>query len=249
MIKFFRKIRQNLLSQGKTGKYFKYAIGEIVLVVIGILIALQINNWNENRKEKIKTQTYLKLLLEDFKQESVKVNTYLEESKRIVSRYEAYEEKFSQSNMNFSEIATGLIDINIFSSNPVFGINTIEVLESTGDIRLISTEIRKKLIEFNRFQDNLKEVTKRNRDNFETQHNELGQLGWTPVISRLKQNTIIEPIWAKIKTDEYTFKRILAIESVYHVKYRQEKARVKSYDKLLKDMAYIEELINAELKE
>ncbi len=50
MIKFFRKIRQNLLMENKTGKYFKYAIGEIVLVVIGILIALQINNWNEKRK-------------------------------------------------------------------------------------------------------------------------------------------------------------------------------------------------------
>tara|TARA_R110002051_G_scaffold264789_1_gene324684 strand:- start:4488 stop:5768 length:1281 start_codon:yes stop_codon:yes gene_type:complete len=49
MIKFFRKIRQNLLSEGKTGKYFKYAIGEIVLVVIGILLALQINNWNQER--------------------------------------------------------------------------------------------------------------------------------------------------------------------------------------------------------
>jgi len=50
MIKFFRKIRQNLLSEGKTGKYLKYAIGEIILVVIGILIALQINNWNETNK-------------------------------------------------------------------------------------------------------------------------------------------------------------------------------------------------------
>ncbi len=50
MIKFFRKIRQNLLEESKTSKYLKYAIGEIVLVVIGILIALQINNWNENRK-------------------------------------------------------------------------------------------------------------------------------------------------------------------------------------------------------
>ena len=47
MIKFFRKIRQNLLMENKTGKYFKYAIGEIVLVVIGILIALQINTWNQ----------------------------------------------------------------------------------------------------------------------------------------------------------------------------------------------------------
>ena len=52
MIKFFRKIRQNSLSDGKTGKYLKYAVGEIVLVVIGILIALQINNWNEQRKLK-----------------------------------------------------------------------------------------------------------------------------------------------------------------------------------------------------
>ena len=50
MIKFFRKIRYNLMEQNKTGKYFKYAIGEIVLVVIGILIALSINNWNEERK-------------------------------------------------------------------------------------------------------------------------------------------------------------------------------------------------------
>jgi hypothetical protein len=53
MIKFFRKIRQNLLSEGKTSKYFKYAIGEIILVVIGILIALSINTWNENRKIEI----------------------------------------------------------------------------------------------------------------------------------------------------------------------------------------------------
>ena len=53
MIKFFRHIRQNLIMENKTPKYFKYAIGEIILVVIGILIALQINNWNENRKSDI----------------------------------------------------------------------------------------------------------------------------------------------------------------------------------------------------
>jgi hypothetical protein len=51
MIKFFRKIRQNLLDENKTGKYFKYAIGEIALVVIGILIALSLNNWNNNKKD------------------------------------------------------------------------------------------------------------------------------------------------------------------------------------------------------
>ncbi len=49
MIKFFRKIRYDLIEKNKTAKYLKYAIGEIILVVIGILIALQINNWNQNR--------------------------------------------------------------------------------------------------------------------------------------------------------------------------------------------------------
>ncbi len=50
MIKFFRHIRQSMLAQGRITRYLTYAVGEIVLVVIGILIALQINIWNENRK-------------------------------------------------------------------------------------------------------------------------------------------------------------------------------------------------------
>ena len=59
MIKFFRKIRYDLMEKNKTGKYFKYAIGEIILVVIGILIALQINNWNIEKKEQVQEQKYL----------------------------------------------------------------------------------------------------------------------------------------------------------------------------------------------
>jgi hypothetical protein len=59
MIKFFRRIRQSLIYQNKKGKYLKYAIGEIILVVIGILIALQINNWNDHQKEKRELYQYL----------------------------------------------------------------------------------------------------------------------------------------------------------------------------------------------
>jgi len=59
MINFFRKIRYQLLGEGKTGKYLKYAIGEILLVVIGILIALSINNWNTQRNIKIQETSIL----------------------------------------------------------------------------------------------------------------------------------------------------------------------------------------------
>ena len=54
MLKFFRKIRKNLLADGKFSRYLLYAIGEIVLVVIGILIALQLNNYSEYKKERDK---------------------------------------------------------------------------------------------------------------------------------------------------------------------------------------------------
>ena len=67
MIKFFRQIRFNLMGQNKTGKYLKYAIGEIVLVVIGILIALQINNWNENRKIKNKLDNIYSIIQKNLK--------------------------------------------------------------------------------------------------------------------------------------------------------------------------------------
>ena len=66
MIKFFRHIRQNLIMENKTGKYLKYAIGEIILVMIGILLALQVNNWNESRKEKSREKAILTQLQTDF---------------------------------------------------------------------------------------------------------------------------------------------------------------------------------------
>ncbi len=65
MIKFFRKIRQKLLAENRFSKYLLYAIGEIVLVVIGILIALQINNWNENEKIKAEEKIIIAGLIQN----------------------------------------------------------------------------------------------------------------------------------------------------------------------------------------
>ena len=71
MIKIFRSIRQSLLSEGKTSKYIKYAIGEIVLVMIGILLAMQINNWNEKRLQKNEFHNILKTIHQDLKRDTL----------------------------------------------------------------------------------------------------------------------------------------------------------------------------------
>ena len=85
MIKFFRKIRYDLMEKNKTGKYFKYAIGEIVLVVIGILIALQINNWNEGNKHQLRTEN---LILRLEKQISQNIEQAQKEKENIKSQVE-----------------------------------------------------------------------------------------------------------------------------------------------------------------
>jgi hypothetical protein len=86
MIKFFRKIRQNLLSQGKTGKYFKYAIGEIVLVVIGILIALSINSWNSDRLQNSKNRQLLLKMSKELDQHSERMTLSLDSSRAFKFR-------------------------------------------------------------------------------------------------------------------------------------------------------------------
>lgn len=88
MIKFFRKIRKKLLSEGKTGKYFKYAIGEIILVVIGILIALGINNWNENRKDRKQENEFLISIRKDLKQDKAFIQLIIEQLEPRIKAYE-----------------------------------------------------------------------------------------------------------------------------------------------------------------
>lgn len=109
MINFFRKIRQQLLNQNKVSKYLLYAIGEIVLVVIGILIALQINNWNQTRI--IRQQE--KVLLAD-------IHTEFEYNK---SELESNLLRYDQSRKSLSRII-GLFPID----NRTINLDTLAIL-------------------------------------------------------------------------------------------------------------------------
>lgn len=78
MAKIFRKARKDSLSENKTVKYLKYALGEVILVVIGILIALNINNWNEKRKLQKKLDNTFALILEDIKADTLRINAIID---------------------------------------------------------------------------------------------------------------------------------------------------------------------------
>jgi len=84
VIKLFRHIRQSLIMENKTGKYLKYALGEIVLVVVGILIALQINNWNDQRKAAAQEQLILKRLEVELSSNIKEVNNQILIAKEVI---------------------------------------------------------------------------------------------------------------------------------------------------------------------
>ena len=78
MTKLFGKIRRRLLSENKLRSYFKYALGEIILVVIGILIAVSINNWNEGRKQEKALANILAVLVEDIKSDTAEASQVID---------------------------------------------------------------------------------------------------------------------------------------------------------------------------
>ncbi len=103
MIKFFRHIRKSLLSEGKTAKYFKYAIGEIILVVIGILIALQINNWNEEKKGRTELNQYLSSLKENIKNDVIILDSLIQRRELTVKYCKKEQLNFLNKTFNLND--------------------------------------------------------------------------------------------------------------------------------------------------
>ena len=140
MIKLFRKIRQNLLSEGKTGKYLKYAIGEIILVVIGILIALQLNNLNENKKNEVFEKEILSQIQENLKSDKLVLKQIeLNFIKAIVSSKKILTAEESQKTEDSIKIWLGAI-IQFDRFQPLT--NAYEVLKSNGLDRISNKQLR-----------------------------------------------------------------------------------------------------------
>jgi hypothetical protein len=140
MIKFFRNIRQNLLLENKTGKYFKYAIGEIILVVIGILIALQLNNLNENRKNKIFEKEILTQIQENLKNDKLALEQIVANfSKAVKSSNKILISEISETTNDSIKIWLGAV-IQFDRFQPLT--NAYEVIKSNGLDKISNKKLR-----------------------------------------------------------------------------------------------------------
>jgi hypothetical protein len=151
MIKFFRHIRQNLLSEGKTGKYLKYAIGEIVLVVIGILIALQINNWNEQRKERKLEVIYIDRILDDLEEEETFLQSYIDYNMKVNKYAIKAISYFENPEIAMENPNQGLIDLYQASQymDARATASTYKELNASGQINILRNQkLRLSLINF-----------------------------------------------------------------------------------------------------
>ncbi|MFS4418827.1 DUF6090 family protein [Maribacter sp. 2307ULW6-5] len=152
MIKFFRKIRQNLLSEGKTGKYFKYAIGEIVLVVIGILIALQVNNWNQNQKNRELSKLYVENFIKSVESDIVFLNDRIKiNEKQIQNITSIINTLSSQKNLSESKL-TSFFEQNYslgFESYFIPELSTFRQFESNdGGVLIENKKLTDKIYEY-----------------------------------------------------------------------------------------------------
>jgi Family of unknown function (DUF6090) len=130
------------MSENKTGKYFKYAIGEIILVVIGILIALQINNWNEERKNRIIEATLYESLIDNLESDLADVSNKIEVVNKALNAQNIFMQNSFDNLSNTYDVITieGLLDdlANCSASffpnygyyNKIFNNNQIDLIQS-----------------------------------------------------------------------------------------------------------------------
>jgi len=163
MINFFRKIRQNMIKENKVSKYFLYAVGEIVLVVIGILIALQINSKKEEINNRIVEQSILNNLKEDFNKNQQEIEVLIFANNKYHRNLNKFIEILKTTPKDIKvKIDDTLSIVAIAAPTYIPTTSTIDVIISTGKIDLIKNEELKTLI--SRFKREVADLSEDEKD-------------------------------------------------------------------------------------
>jgi len=228
MIKFFRKIRYDLMEKNKTGKYLKYAIGEIVLVVIGILIALQINNWNENRKKEKLKVSYKISLMNDLSLDTLMISRLITENHKILNTLEMQQSRFLGPDTPIDtliKIARDEFepDLNIrFQYNR----NTINTLIASGNIDLFNRDFNEMLMTLISQQDFERENSKSYSEIYSSK---ISRFSDNYPVSGHQNSNLINSIWTNLDEKKFTssFISLTDIKGFAHYSFINEIENVK----------------------
>ncbi|MBG7613024.1 hypothetical protein IU405_12275 [Polaribacter sp. BAL334] len=191
------------METGKTAKYFKYAIGEIILVVIGILIALQINNWNEIRKNNKKHIDYQRSLINDINKDIESIDNILISFEESIEQHNNFTKRLSQPNASYDTLVkiAKYEFLGYFNNIDAFHTATFQTLLSTGDIGLFNENIRTQLIELNNQQQITLVVTKEAVDQYLdalVSYKYLSNIS----ISTIKSGNLYDEFWNNVDKNE-----------------------------------------------
>ena len=226
MINFFRRIRKKLADDNQFFKYSRYAIGEIVLVVAGILIALSINNWNEKRKEMELEKSFLINLKQEFEENLKSINSIISKRQVQLRALKRFDSLIIGSSLPIknSEIDS-LIGLCRYIPNFEAKTGVLENIISSGQLSIIqNTVLRKSLSNWTGELEDLR----RKEDAFQ----DIIVLQFNPYLAKnhtllLSDNYIIETLWENNTYYKNTW-RNKRNSSVSELK----------YDKLLQDLEF-----------
>ena len=242
MIPFFRKIRYQLAKDNQLFKYSRYAIGEIVLVVVGILIALQINNWNERRKGISEMKSYLNEVSQDLDKDKDYIDFMILKNDSVLVKYSTYRDRLNDSIQPDEMVAA---QIQALSGNKIIIFPSRTSLEKLSSIDHIDNNLRRQLLELKIEQERLKRI---NEEQLKHQ-NETSQIalinGWNGPLATLASSN--EELSNFLKYDERWPDLLMIIEGLLNSKFEHSRQNINDLENLDQRLDEIIGLIKQEL--
>ncbi|MDM9630265.1 DUF6090 family protein [Robiginitalea aurantiaca] len=150
MLRFFRQIRQRLITDNKFSKYLLYAVGEILLVVIGILIAFQVDNWNEQRKIRLEGISLLEDLKSDLEFSRTELEYTINTNQQYLDGYRRIHYYLENDLAYNTELDSAFGNLDVWSI-PLFSTTTYETLKTKGIDIIANDSLKQQIIEVHNF--------------------------------------------------------------------------------------------------
>lgn len=249
MIKFFRKIRKRLLTENKFSKYLIYAIGEIVLVMIGILLALQVNNWNSNRQDLKRSKTVLKSIKEDIIADTLEIENFYDLATEELFHVNAITKRIKSNPM----ILDSLIKIAKFEfsyywmGKPIYSNDSYESIKSSGFIEKLPQGLKKGLKDYYDQKEDSENIIDKMNDQYRTHFDEFSH-SYSPIVAEFgepRHYTYLEEVsWQNVNPKHFNprFNALIGAKSVLSSVYLDELKIVKRKSKIL--LAKIDKYLN-----